>query len=183
MVAGEQETPAGEPEPPSQKRFRIGGEVKVHFRDSQAEELRLNFPFPPDFIPPGQAAVFARTVAEGKSFELSTATLIAEGELGGGVAAKVEVHFSDLYNRNPTSSDDRVFVRQALGAAGRQVRIAAGAAGDARSTYWSGWPPASPSSSRGGSRATGCGAPRSAASSSRSSRRAAASASTSTGAA
>ena len=57
--------------------------------------------------------MFARTVAEGKSFELSTATLIAEGELGGGVAAKVEVHFSDLYNRNPTSSDDRVFVRQA----------------------------------------------------------------------
>jgi hypothetical protein len=112
VVAGEEETPAAEPEP-AHKRFRIGGEVKAHFRDSQPEELRLNFPFPPSFIPPGQTAVFARTVAVGKSFEISTATLVAEGELGGGVAAKVEVHFSDLYNRNPTSSDDRVFLRQA----------------------------------------------------------------------
>ena len=114
VVAGEQETPAPEPEQePSHKRFRIGGEIKAHFRDSQPEELRLNFPFPPSFIPPGQTAVFARTVAEGKSFEVSTANLVAEGELGGGVSAKVEVHFYDLYNRNPTSSDDRVFLRQA----------------------------------------------------------------------
>jgi hypothetical protein len=112
VVAGEEPAPAAEPEP-SSRRFRIGGEVKAHFRDSQPEELRLNFPFPPSFIPPGQTAVFARTVAAGSSFEISTATLIAEGELGGGTAAKVEVHFSDLYNRNPTSSDDRVFVRQA----------------------------------------------------------------------
>jgi hypothetical protein len=111
VVAGEEQPPVAQEEP-SHKRFRIGGEVKVHFRHSQEEELRLNFPFPPNFIPPGETAVFARTVAAGKSFELSTATLIAEGELGGGVAAKVEVRFSDLYNRNPTSSDDRVFVRQ-----------------------------------------------------------------------
>lgn len=111
-VAGEAEPPAAEPAP-EHKRFRIGGEVKAHFRSSEAEELRLNFPFPPSFIPPGQEAVFARTVAEGKSFEISTATLVAEGELGGGVAAKAEVHFSDLYNRNPTSSDDRVLLREA----------------------------------------------------------------------
>jgi hypothetical protein len=30
------------------------------------------------------------------------------------VSSKVEVHFLDLYNRNPTSSDDRVFVRESL---------------------------------------------------------------------
>jgi hypothetical protein len=30
-----------------------------------------------------------------------------------GVSAKVEVHFFDLYNRNPTSTDDKVFVRDA----------------------------------------------------------------------
>jgi hypothetical protein len=113
VVAGESATPP-EPEPePASRRFHVGGEVKVHFRHSEPETLQLNFPFPPSFIPPGQTAVFARTVAEGSSFELSTATLLAEGELGGGVAARVEVHFSDLYNRNPTSSDDRVFVRQA----------------------------------------------------------------------
>lgn len=110
-VAGESTPPAEEePEP---RRWRIGGEIKAHFRHSKAESFPLSFPFPPSFLPPGQTTVFSRTVAEGKSFEFSTATLIAEGELGGGVAAKMEVHFSDLYNRNPTSSDDRIFVREA----------------------------------------------------------------------
>ena len=104
---------AAQDEAPPSRRFRIGGEVKAHFRSSSAEEVELRFPFPPSFIPPGQTAVFSRTVSEGPSFEFSTATLDAEGELGGGVAAKASVHFSDLYNRNPTSSDDRVFVREA----------------------------------------------------------------------
>jgi hypothetical protein len=93
--------------------FRIGGEVKAHFRSSSEESVALAFPFPPSFIPPGQTQVFSRTVDAGKSLEFSTATLDASGELGGGVAAKAAVHFSDLYNRNPTSSDDRLRVREA----------------------------------------------------------------------
>ncbi len=43
---------------PAARRFRIGGEVKAHFRSSSAEEVQLRFPFPPSFIPPGQTAAF-----------------------------------------------------------------------------------------------------------------------------
>jgi hypothetical protein len=111
--AGAVPPPPEETAEPTAKRFRIGGEVKAHFRSSSAEEVQLRFPFPPSFIPPGQTAVFSRTVSEGPSLEFSTANLDAEGDLGGGVAVKASVHFSDLYNRNPTSSDDRVFVREA----------------------------------------------------------------------
>ena len=100
-------------EAPATRRFHIGGEVKAHFRSSAEESVALAFPFPPSFIPPGQTQVFSRTVDAGESFEVSTATLDAGGELGGGVAVKASVHFSDLYNRNPTSSDDRVFLREA----------------------------------------------------------------------
>ena len=117
-LAGAQEaTPSPEPEPvpAEQPRFHLGGEVKTHFRDSKAVEMLDEFPFPPSFRPNNDATIqiFLRTVSPQPSFELSTATLRGEGEIVSGVAAKVEVHFSDLYNRNPTSSDDRVFVREA----------------------------------------------------------------------
>lgn len=106
-------TAAADEPAPAERRFRLGGEVKAHFRSSSEESVVLGFPFPPSFIPPGQTQVFSRTVDAGKSFEFSTASLEAEGELGGGVAVKASVHFSDLYNRNPTSSDDRLLVREA----------------------------------------------------------------------
>jgi hypothetical protein len=114
VEAGAAPPPAGAAEDaPAPKRFRIGGEVKTHFRSSSEESVALRFPFPPSFIPPGETQVFSRTVDAGESFELSTASLDAEGELGGGVAVRASVHFSDLYNRNPTSSDDRLLVREA----------------------------------------------------------------------
>lgn len=115
VEAGAQPPPpaAAEEAPAGGRRFRVGGEVKTHFRSSSEESVALGFPFPPSFIPPGQTQVFSRTVDAGKSFELSTASLDAEGDLGGGVALKASVHFSDLYNRNPTSSDDRLLVREA----------------------------------------------------------------------
>lgn len=102
------EAPAAELRP-----FRLGGEAKVSFRSSRAVEALDPFPFPPSFIPPGDPAVFMRTTDPGESLELVNLALIGEGDLSSGVAAKVEVHFFDLYNRNPTSTDDKVFVREA----------------------------------------------------------------------
>jgi hypothetical protein len=113
------EEPSPEPEAP---RFRLGGEIKVHFRDSQAQESLDQFPFPPSFRPGNNPdiPIFLRTVSAHPSFEISTATLRGEGEISSHVSAKVEVHFLDLYNRNPTSSDDRIFVREAWVAFGRR---------------------------------------------------------------
>lgn len=97
-----------EPEP-----FRIGGELKAGYRWSQAQHSRVFFPFPPSFRPPGQTEVFMRTPDAGSSLELHHLALTGEGDVTSGVFARFEVRVLDLYNRNPTSSDDRLFVRQA----------------------------------------------------------------------
>ncbi len=106
-------SPAPEPTPSAAAPFRLGGEIKVHARDSKALSVRDKFPFPPNFLPPGEDAVFLRTVDAGGSLELSTATLVGEGEISSKVWARIEVRFNDLHNRNPTSSDDRIKVRDA----------------------------------------------------------------------
>ena len=116
-------TPAGEPQAdarPRKREFHLGGEVKAHFRHSSFAENLVEFPFPASFLPPGETKVFERTVSKGDSFEVSTVTLLGEGDLAEGVSAKIEVRFSDLYNRNPTTSDDRILVRQAWVRLGRQ---------------------------------------------------------------
>lgn len=109
-----QESPAPEPSPsPAPKRFRLGGELKAHFRHSAFVEVKDQFPFPDFFLPPGQTEVFLRTPSEGSSFEVSTVNLIGEGDFTPDISARVEVHFLDVYNRNPTTSDDRIAVREA----------------------------------------------------------------------
>jgi hypothetical protein len=46
-------------------RFRLGGEMKIHGRHTDSLEVVSEFPFPPPFIPPGQAVVFLRTPEPG----------------------------------------------------------------------------------------------------------------------
>src|SRR5262245_53853027 len=98
----------------SPKKIRWGGEIKAGFRSSTAEEFKLDFPFPPSFLAPGQTAVFERTVAKGSSFEASNFELVGEADFAPHVSARAVVHFLDLYNRNPTSSDDRIALREAF---------------------------------------------------------------------
>ncbi|MEW6365305.1 MAG: hypothetical protein AB1714_11805 [Acidobacteriota bacterium] len=94
-------------------RFRIMAEVKLHLRDSAAVEVKDAFPFPPDFIPPGQDGVYLRTPDAGTSLDISNLALIGEADLTPDIKGRVRVHILDLYNRNPTSSDDRIALREA----------------------------------------------------------------------
>jgi len=94
-------------------RFRLKGEVKLHFRDSKDVSVRV--------FSMGGMDVFERTVDPGGSFEVSTVNLVGEGELTKDLFAKVEVHFVDLYNRNPTSTSDEVRVREAWLRFGRRA--------------------------------------------------------------
>src|SRR6185503_6685092 len=103
------EAAAAAPKP----RFKLGGELKIHGRHTDSLEFRSDFPFPPPFIPPGQASVFLRTPEPGSSFEVSTVTLIGEMHLDPQIEGRFEVHYEDLYNRNPTSTDDKLQVREA----------------------------------------------------------------------
>lgn len=87
-------------------KLRVKGELKVNARHSSPEEARVASPSLPQ-------PVFLRTVSTGTSIELSDASLTADADLTPDISGRVAVHFLDLYNRNPTSSDDRVFLREA----------------------------------------------------------------------
>ncbi len=112
--AGGQDPPASPaPAEDESRPFRFEGEIKLALRDSRLVETPLAFPFPPSFIPAGETTVMQRTVSPGTSLEVPNLTLRAEGDISSEVAVKAEVHVLDLYNRNPTSSDDRIFLREA----------------------------------------------------------------------
>jgi hypothetical protein len=94
-------------------RFRLKGEVKIHFRDSKDEAVLIGMA--------DGVRVEERTVDPGGSFEVSTVNLIGEGELTKDLFAKVQIHFIDLHNRNPTSTADEVRVREAYLRFGRRI--------------------------------------------------------------
>jgi hypothetical protein len=106
-------TPAAAASAPEDKPFRIGGEIKLDWRDSKDVQVPVSFPVPPQFLPPGQTQLFQRTTSPGASLELQNLAIYGEGDLMSGVSAKFELHFLDLYNRNSTSEEDRFFVREA----------------------------------------------------------------------
>jgi hypothetical protein len=114
---------------PQEDRFGLRFEIRSHFRHSRDEQVRVPFPFPPDFVPAGQDGVYLRTVAPGSSFEVSSLALSADAELTPVMTAHATVHVIDLYNRNPTSSDDLVALREAWVLFGRRPATLAPLAG------------------------------------------------------
>jgi hypothetical protein len=106
-------------------RFRLRAEVKTHFRSSRDVTFLDPFPFPPSFLPPGQTQFFMRTPQKGSSLEVSTVNLIGEANLEPNIAGRLEVRVLDLYNRNPTSSDDRIQLHDAWVRFGRKFDLLA----------------------------------------------------------
>jgi len=127
-VREEAQAPAPSPAP---DRFELRFEVKSNIRHSKDVRLATGFPFPPEMVPAGQTAVFLRTVEPGTSAEISSVAVQASGQITPVVSAHVDVHLVDLYNRNPTSSDDPVALREAwvrFGAKPGSLRDSAGTA-------------------------------------------------------
>ncbi|HVR38317.1 MAG TPA: hypothetical protein VMU84_04425 [Thermoanaerobaculia bacterium] len=96
--------------------FKHRFELRANLRDSHEERLALRFPFPPNFIPPGQTQVFLATPDEGTHAELSVVNVQLDLEYGKWLGARAKVHFQDKYRRNPTSTDrqidaDELFIR------------------------------------------------------------------------
>ena len=92
--------------------FRLRAEIKLGYRYSQDLVFRYN--------PASIGPAVMETPSPGSSFEIQTVNLVAAGNLTDGISAKVEVHLLDLYNRNPTSSGDRVELREAWVRFGRK---------------------------------------------------------------
>jgi hypothetical protein len=101
-------------------KLHFSAELKANGRWSQDDRFPLAFPFPPDFVPVGQPDVAMQTVAPGASLEVSKAQLQLDAELPRTITARVRVAFIDLYNRNPTSTDQTVNVEEAWVEFGRK---------------------------------------------------------------
>ena len=102
--------------------FKFGGEIKAGFRWSQAQES-------PIFNGGNQVVGFMRTPDPGRSFEIQHLAISGEGFVTSGVFAKFEIRFLDAYNRNPTSTDPMVFVRQAFVRFGEKPELLSGVQG------------------------------------------------------
>ncbi|MCP4903224.1 MAG: hypothetical protein GY906_40195 [bacterium] len=92
--------------------LRLFGEVNVNYRDSTFVEHRVPVDFPPEFWEEGDDGVFLRTVDPGGHAELSDVELGLELTLSDKWQGQILIHVVDLYNRNPTSIDEDVFVRE-----------------------------------------------------------------------
>ncbi|MBL8113090.1 MAG: hypothetical protein JNK60_09415 [Acidobacteria bacterium] len=98
----------------SGSRFRLRAELKANYRDSAFDSLTVGgtgLPF----------AVVLSTPSADRSIELSNVALTVESDLTTGIFAKAVVHIGDLYNRNPTSSDDRIALREAFVRFGKKL--------------------------------------------------------------
>ena len=95
-------------------KFRLMAEVKLNFRSSSDVSLTVGETGTP-------APVVLQTVAPGNSFEVSNLILTGDGELAAGLNAHFMVTVIDLYNRNPTSTDDTIFLREAWLRYGKKV--------------------------------------------------------------
>ncbi len=112
---GQQAAPSTASEPAEADGFklRISGELKVNGRWSEDDRFPLAFPFPPDFVPVGQPNVALQTVSPGSSLEVSRALVNLDMGMPRGIAGHVQIGFINLYDRNPTSTDHTVDVREA----------------------------------------------------------------------
>jgi len=94
-------------------KLRLSAELKVNGRWSEDDRFVPAFPFPPDFVPVGQPNVALQTVSPGTSLEVSRALVNLDVELPRSISGHVQVGFINLYDRNPTSTDHTVDVREA----------------------------------------------------------------------
>ena len=113
--------PAGlRAQPEDDVKFHVSAELKANGRWSEDDRFVLAFPFPPDFVPVGQTDVALRTVSPGSSIELSRALVNLDVELPRSISGHVQIGFINLYDRNPTSKDHTVDVREAWVAFGKK---------------------------------------------------------------
>ncbi|MEM7048041.1 MAG: hypothetical protein AAF604_00190 [Acidobacteriota bacterium] len=103
-----------------ERRFDFEVEVKTHYRDSEPLRLQLPLLRLPDGTPLLPEAPALETVDPGTHLEVSTATLYVDAEWGDSLAAHLKIDVIDLYDRNPTSTDQDVDVDEAWIRLGRE---------------------------------------------------------------
>ncbi len=113
LLSAQAAAPAASTEDDDEFEIHVSAELKANGRWSEDDRFALSFPFPPDFVPEGQPNVALRTVSPGSSLEVSRALVNLDVELPHSISGHVQVGFINLYDRNPTSKDQTVDVREA----------------------------------------------------------------------
>ncbi|HEY3351223.1 MAG TPA: hypothetical protein VGM13_15720 [Thermoanaerobaculia bacterium] len=95
-------------------KLRLRVEIKAAFRDSRDLSITVpntGTPFP----------IVMRTVDPGAHVEVPNLGLTLEADLTPDIFARAVVNVLDLYNRNPTSSADKILLREAFVRFGKKV--------------------------------------------------------------
>jgi hypothetical protein len=125
IVVGTASGSAEEPETLAQPRpSRLRVELKTHFRSSDDVAFPVNFPFPPEQLPPGQDRAMLETVEAGDHFEASALTLEWSGDWRPWLATNLKIDLRDLHDRNPTSTDEEWDIDEAWIRFGREAEPA-----------------------------------------------------------
>ncbi len=91
-------------------------ESKIHYRNSEQNRFAVSFPFPAEALPVGESTAFLETVDAGDHVEVSSINVVGRWRFSPGWALHGKLEIVDLYDRNPTSSDqkadvDTLFIR------------------------------------------------------------------------
>ncbi|MEM7482414.1 MAG: hypothetical protein AAF481_14660 [Acidobacteriota bacterium] len=109
-----------DPNAPLERRLDISVEVKTNYRNSADVALQLPLLILPDGSPLLPEGPVLRTVDPGSHLEISTATLFVDAAWGDALAAHLKLDVIDLYDRNPTSTDQDVDLDEAWIRLGRE---------------------------------------------------------------
>lgn len=92
--------------------FDFRAETKLNYRHSESNAFPTAFPFPPIALPVGQTSASVETVEAGSHAEVSNIALFLDWDISENWTVKSKVDLIDLYERNPTSSDQEVSLDQ-----------------------------------------------------------------------
>jgi hypothetical protein len=118
--------PAIAQEPPEESAvdagwtFRFGLEARANYRESEENRFPVPFPFKPEQLPVGQTRGFEETVDTGSHVEFSNVALLATAGWRDLFTAHGKLDLIDLYDRNPTSTGDKVDIDEAWLRFGRE---------------------------------------------------------------
>jgi hypothetical protein len=113
-----------EPAADSGWKLRFGLEARANYRDSEENRFPVPFQFSPEELPVGQTRGFEETVDAGSHVEISDVTLFAKAAWGDLFTAYGKLDLIDLYDRNPTSTGQKVDIDEAWLRFGREPETA-----------------------------------------------------------
>lgn len=83
-------------------------EAKANYRDSQQARFPTQFPFQPIALPVGETNAFVETVDEGSHAEVSLLSAAGIWKFSKLWQLQFKIDAIDLYDRNPTSADNKI---------------------------------------------------------------------------